>query len=360
MYPLLLDARILSRPPTGIRRYTEELARRLAVRGFALSALVDSDTPAPEWAVEVLRAKSAFLSPKEQLELPVLVARWRRRVGHRATFFVPSYNIAALAPCDLAVTIHDANHLAFPELYGLKYRAYYQGVVRLAAQRARVIFTPSEFAKSELVERIGVPGSRCVVTPLGAPDSPRPSEEAIAKTREDYGLSGEYVLYVGNFKPHKNLPLLLNSAPAFAPLATLVLVGGEEAELGEELKAARAQGAQIQVIPRLDDAALWAMLAGAKVFAFPSVYEGFGLPPLEAMSLGVPVVASRAASIPEVTKEAAILVDPGNPRAFGAEIRKVLEEPALAESLASRGLKRAAQMTWESTADLTAEALLGH
>lgn len=359
MTPVLIDARVLDRPPTGIGRYTEEIGRRLPSRGIRLTALVGPNTPAPPWATDIVRARSPFLSPAEQIELPLLVARWRLGPGRNGTFFVPSYNAACLAPGPLAVTIHDANHLAFPELYGAKHRIYYRTVVKLASERARVVFCPSRFARDELVERIGVRPDRCVVTPLGGPERGRPNDAAIEKARAKYGLPNRYVLYVGNFKPHKNLTTLLRGAHTFTHRAPLVLLGGTEAELGTALSAARTAGARVVVVPSVGDDSLWALLAGAATFVFPSRYEGFGLPPLEALSLGVPVVTSTAASLPEVVGDAAISLDPDDVEGFGREVLRVLEDDALAAELRARGLARAREFSWETTANQTAAALGG-
>lgn len=355
MTHVLLDARIISRGHTGIARYVRELASRMGVRGVHLDALVSHGTTLK--GARELPVRSPFLSPLEQLELPLRVIRWRR-LQRRRVFWVPAYDVPLAAPGPLVVTIHDANHLTLPGPNARMHALYYRTVVRPACARAKFILAPSEFAKREVLERIAdVDPAKIIVTPLGVHTPPRPDEDAIIRARGRHGLPEKYVVYLGNFKAHKNLDTLLAASPAFAKDAPLVLIGGREEELGDALRQARRAGADVRVIPGLPDDELWPVMAGASVFAFPSRYEGFGLPPLEAMALGVPVVSSTAGSLLEVVDDAALTVDPDDAPSFGEQIHRVLSDDALASELSAKGLKRAETFTWRRCADQTARVL---
>jgi glycosyltransferase involved in cell wall biosynthesis len=357
MQDVLVDARVIDRGHTGIARYVRELAPRLSgARGVRLSALVTRSSTGLDGA-SLVHARAGFLSPAEQLELPLRVAAWRGWSRRHAPFWVPAYDVPALAPGPLVTTIHDANHLAFPEQYSAAKALYYRTIVRLACVRARAILAPSAFAKQELVTRLGADPAKIHVTLLGVSPRGRPAPARIAAVRATLALPGPYVAYLGNFKAHKNVPMLLRAARRFPADVTLVLVGGREDELGPALADARRDGARVHVVPALSDDDLWPFLAGASVFAFPSKYEGFGLPPLEAMALGVPVVTTRAGSLPEVVGDAAPTCDPDDADGFGDAIARLLGDEALARSRSAQGLARAATFTWDRCADETAAVL---
>lgn len=359
MVEVLLDARVTERGHTGIARYVRELASLLGRRtDLRLSTIQREGTEPLDGSAEVVRVRSSFLAPAEQVELPARVAKWRGLSRRRGVFWVPAFDAPCLAPGPMVITLHDANHLVFSHEAGLSKVVYYRTVVRLACARAAAVMVPSEFARQEVVSRVGVNAAKVQVTLAGVNPPPMPDAAAIARVREERGLPERYVTYVGNFKPHKNLPTLLRSARRFAEEATLVLVGGTEAELGNALPAARSLGARVLVLRQVPDAELWPLLAGGAAFAFPSRYEGFGLPPVEAMALGVPVVASSAASIPEVVGDAAVLVDPDDVAGFGEAIHRVLTDAALAERLREKGRARARALSWDACAARTARVLI--
>jgi len=357
---VLVDARVVEKGHTGMARYVRELLRVLGTRpGLRLSAIQGGGAAPLEGVSEQVVARSPFLHPAELAELPLLVARWRGLGRRGAPFWVPSFNASPVSPGPVVLTVHDANHLAFPDAYGSQHALYYRTVVRAACARASAVLVPSSFARREVTSRIGVPASRVHVTLLGVNVPPKPTDEAIAKVRSERGLTSRYVLYVGNFKPHKNLSTLLDASVGLGDDVTLVLAGGAEEELGNSLPAARGAGARVSVLRHVPDEELWPLLAGASVFAFPSRYEGFGLPPLEAMAQGVPVVAADAASIPEVTGGAAMLVSPDDTLRLRAALREVLDDERLRQDLIARGRDRARELSWERCAERTAAVLEG-
>jgi glycosyltransferase involved in cell wall biosynthesis len=354
---VLVDARVIERGHTGIARYVREITSELQPH-MNVSAILTSSQAQLAGATEVVRARAPFLSQAEQVELPLRVAAWRGLSRRRGVFWVPSYNAACLAPGPMVVTIHDANHLAFPEEYSAAHALYYRTVVRLAARRAAAVITVSEFARRELIDRIGIAPEKIRVIANAITPRKQPGADAVLQAQLGRGLPERYVTYVGNFKPHKNLKTLLEAAPHFASHAPLVLIGGSEAELGNALPSARSRGAQVIVLRGVPDDELWPLLAGSSAFVFPSLYEGFGLPPLEAMGLGVPTIVSNTTSLPEVVGDAALQVNPRDADELGLAVRRVLDDAALAQSLGAAGRSRAASRTWREAALQTARVLM--
>jgi glycosyltransferase involved in cell wall biosynthesis len=187
--------------------------------------------------------------------------------------------------------------------------------------------------------------------------------ESIAATRRELGLPGGYLLYVGTLEPRKNLPLLLDAWEAMrddeqgAP--PLVLAGGygwRSRGLMDRLQALRGEG--VVLLGRVDQERLVRLLQAATCFVYPSLYEGFGLPPAEALACGVPVVATHGGSLPEVLGDAALLVDPHEPAELAAAIGRALREPGLAAELSARGPRQAARFSWAASAAALEEVLL--
>jgi alpha-1,3-rhamnosyl/mannosyltransferase len=193
-----------------------------------------------------------------------------------------------------------------------------------------------------------------IVVPL-APDARfvPPSRSAVDAVRQKYQLPAEYVLYLGSNKPHKNLTMLvrgLAQAQVAKSKSALVIAGPWDARYPEARAIAEESSARIYFVGAVEDADLPALYAGATLFVFPSLYEGFGLPPLEAMACGTPVVCSNTSSLPEVVGEAALTVNPRDATEIANAITHVLDDAGLRDRLRERGLARAAQFSWEHTA----------
>lgn len=310
--------------------------------------------------------------------------------------FVPAHTVPLVTPPRTVVTIHDLGFEHFPELYGRDpigptqfpltlftslairivtgYRYgnseldYHRWSLRFAAGHAAKIIAVSEYTKQDIVERLNVPSDNVVVIPHGVDHEryhPHVDRAAIESARARHGLSTPYLLFIGRLERKKNVARLIR---AFSMLTRardvphnlrLVLVGEKGVGFPEILKTIREErvGQFVTITGwQGDDARL--LLAGATCFMFPSLFEGFGLPVLEAMAMGVPVVCSNTTALPEVAGDATLLVDPGSTESIAQGIHRVLEDEALRRELVAKGLARAKNYTWEKTVRKTHEILI--
>lgn len=255
------------------------------------------------------------------------------------------------------VTIHDVSFLRMPETTEEKNLAWLSAEIRATAEKADAILTDSRFSASEIVELLHVPESKVFPVWLGLPKfGPPPAPEAVAQARKALGLEKPYLLMVGTIEPRKNIPFLVEIYEALRDFdGDLVLAGGLGWKTGPTLSAISNSPRQggIKLLKHLSDAQLSALYAGAAAFVFPTRYEGFGFPPLEAMGRGTPVISARNSSLPEVLGDAAEWVDGYDAEAWAAKIRTVLNDSARAAQLRAAGLAQAAKFTWEETARQT-------
>ncbi len=365
-----VDARWVFRELSGIGRYTLELLRQLGEigGGFRFVVLV-RDGERREFVARAagLEGKSHF----EFAELPwgpfslrgqFTVARWLRERGvgiyHSTNFMVPLPAFPRRRPhaVKCICNIHDLIPLVHPEYTpkALKTRffAMYRGLMHEIARRVDAVVTGSESARRDIVRMLGIPSGRVAVAADGVderhvPGGEKPSVRGGPKT----------ILYVGRSDPYKNLPGLVE---VFARLvkeegveARLRIVGSPDARYPEAGEAARRLGVadRVEWSGYLDDAGLVKAYQEADVLALLSRYEGFGLPVLEAMACGTPVVCSNAASLPEVAGAAAWLVDPDDRAGAGAALKRVLTDAAMSDRLRAAGLAQARKFSWRTTAE---------
>ena len=344
---------------TGIRRYCVEVLRAAAARGLPCVVYGDRHTrlepSLPGVTLSVL--DGAWTQWWDQVTLPQAL----RRDG-ADVFLSPYYKAPLAAPCPTVVTIHDLFFIGYPGRRRPVYDATLTGLARLYARRADAVVADSEHSRREIVRRLGLAAERITVIPVGLGPEFAPTALTPAQ-RARYRLSNSYVLYVGNFLPHKNLPRLL-AAWAALPEALrrahqLVLAGGDRAR-GPALQAQTAAlslGDGVVFPGLIDDADLPAVYAGAAAFVLPSLEEGFGLPALEAMACGTPVIASRRGALPEVVGDAGLLVDAEDVRALSAALGRLLATPDARTELAARGLARAREFAAERTAGRVVDLL---
>lgn len=355
-----LDARKLF--DGGIGTYIRGLLGALArdPRGDAFTALVDPrDAGRVAWPGPV--AERPAVAGKYGLAEHWVVPREARAAG-AAVLHAPHYTLPLLWNGPAVVTIHDLIHLRFPHFHPPGAALYARVVAGAAAARARVVLADSEFTREDVIERLGAHPDKVRVVYLAAPEGiAAPAPSATAAFLAARGLPREYVLYVGARKRHKNLELLLRAWAAMPPgeRPPLVLSGGPWAADDPHARLAASLGVAKHVRfagPAGGDAELSALYAGAALYAHPALCEGFGLPPLEAMACGAPVLSSDAGSLPEVVGDAAEVLPPREPEAWAAAIARLLGDGGRRAELAARGRERVARFSWARTADATRAA----
>ncbi len=343
----------------GIGTYVRNLVRHLAKLDSETSYLLFCN-PADEATLRDLAEnfipvvdRSARYGLREHFSIPLKLRRLGAQLLHS-----PHYVRPLLCTIPSVVTIHDCIHLLFPQYLpnAMAFR-YARFVMGSAVRRSALVYTVSEASRADILRFYPATDPDKVLVVPNAIDAELledPGEEERERVRERYQIRGRFVLFAGNVKPHKNLERLIR---AFARVRTqaghedlrLVLLGEDVSRYGSLRRTVEESGLRQDVrffgfVPHRTLAALYRM---ASVFAFPSLYEGFGLPPLEAMACGTPVVTSRISSLPEVVGDGALLVDPYSEEAIAQGIARVLDDVELRRGLVERGLLRAASFSWE-------------
>ena len=337
---------------TGIGRYPRELPDRLE-RLTDIEVLRVAATRAPASGRPGRIAQGLV---REGFWYPALAGRRARRRG-ADLLHCPHPVPATGGGLPLVMTLHDLLPLRHPDLFPRATRVHTRLSLRFA-RHARRLLTNSEHTRAEAIELLGLPPERVVATPFGIDPGFRPVEVPPGWLRKRFGLERRYVLAVGTLEPRKNLPATLRAlalAADRAPDHDLVIVGsGGWGGSGPIEDAARALPTAPILTGFVSDQELVRLYSGASCFVFPSLAEGFGFPPLEAMACGAPVVASDRPALPEMLGDAALLVDPTDPESIADAIISVLESEELAADLRRRGVDRSAGFTWERCAELTA------
>lgn len=357
--PLIaLDCRQLVAGASGDRSYLLGLVRELLEAPEGLRYLLcyqgPGETGLPQPLPPAARSTHFTIRPG-WLWTPWAWPRVLR--AERAAVAHAQYLIPPLSPCPTVCTIHDVSFLRHPEWFPARQLRIMRQLIPLSARRATRIVTGSHHAAGEITQLLGVPHERLTVIPYG-PD-PRYRvlpPEAVQPVAQRYGFQGCTVLAVGLIQPRKNLPRLLEAFVTVArtdPEAQLAIVG-REGWATEQVKAqvvALGLGEKVVFTGAVPDEDLPALYNAAAVLAYPSLYEGFGLPPVEAMACGTPVVASNTTSLPEVVGEAGLLVDPLDSSALAAALLQVLQDRDLATHLATAGPARVkAHFSWQRCA----------
>ena len=354
-----IDGRAFTSPAAGVRRYVGELARALVALAepIELVALGGKDVGAlPAGVGHVVEP----LHPPTNLGWTLVGLPRAASTARVDVIHAPAYTAPFWAPAPVVLTIHDVSYARHPEWYPYRRdwmrRAFYRHSARTAAQ----IITDSTFSAAEIHAAYGVDGGRLSVVPLGVDQRFGPLDPVRA-AELPAGVAGPYLLHVGDLHERRNLPVVVEALVAARAQRdacrslTLVLAGVDRG-VGDALDAmARAAGAPNLVVRlgKVGEAGLHALYQRASALVYPSLYEGFGLPPLEAMACGLPVIASRAASMPEVIGDAGILLDPHDIHGWTDAIVRVVEDESLRGRLRAAGLQRAAGFTWARTARLT-------
>ena len=352
---IAIDARKLH--DFGIGTYVRNLVRELARQTFGDSfvLLCRPDDVAfvrelgPQFHPVVVRAGN--YSAREQISVPLALMR-----AHVDVFHAPHYVVSPLTRVPFVVTIHDCIHLRFPQY--LPNRAAYlyaRAFMTTSARRARRVLTVSQASKDDILAFLKIPEAKVEVVHNAIDErlSAVPSAADVTRVRERFLLTSPFVLYAGNIKPHKNVERLIE---AFSLMRQRGVEGVKLLIIGDEISKTpmlrrlvhRYQLHQhVRFLGFVPDDTLAVLYRLASVFVFPSLYEGFGLPPLEAMAAGAPVITSNVSSLPEVVGDAAILIDPLDPAAIAEAMQRVLSNETLRADLIRRGHARVTQFSWE-------------
>jgi glycosyltransferase involved in cell wall biosynthesis len=322
---VLVNGKWLSAQPSGMQRYAGEVARRVLDLDPAARVVVPRDAELPDWLPAARTVRSRFRGLVfEQLALPRIA---------RGSMLLNLAGPAPLIKRDQLVVMHDVTPARFPRTFSRRFVLWYSFLYRVLARRARHLATVSEFSRGELAEVLGVDPSRFALAPNGHEHALAAGVDADqAVLRGDLAAAGDYVLCVGNLTPSKNLaPVTRALADAGIPVVVVGATGNRrvfahEAPLG---------GPGIRLAGRLSDGELALLLRNARALVFPSLYEGFGLPLVEAQALDCPVIASNRASIPEVAGDGAVYFDPTRPEDAVARVRAL--DPALRQRLVESG-----------------------
>lgn len=362
-----LDAHLLSLTQSyraaGINGYIYELLNRLPALSrseprLELVAYLHDEAFRGRESLRVVRSKWNTRSPWRRIawEQTVLATESRRLdLLHAMAFAVP-----LAAACPTVVTVHDLSFLRFPNAFRPLNRLYLSTVTRLSVRRAQRVIVGAASTRQDVLELTAAPPDRVVTVPYGVTDAFRPAAPAaVAEFRRRKGLPDQFILFLGTLEPRKNIGQLIESyallrqrrgGAAGAP--KLIIVGGK----GWHYESLFTRVTQLGLIDDVlftgyapaEELPWW--YRAATLFVFPSLFEGFGLPVLEALACGTPTITSNVSSLPEVAGDAAILVDPHDKEGLVSAMERLLDDPELRRSLSLAGVRQAAQFPWSRTA----------
>lgn len=356
---IAIDGRAIQDHFPGIGRYTYNLAQALVALapeeewlllfdpGAAAARLSPAALRGPA-SLQLVPVRAGIFALHAQWQIPALLRRLRAEVYH-----APYYIMPYLPGRPAVVTVYDLIPLRYAGYFTPVQRLLFGVTMRLALHAARRVITLSAITATDLRLRLGVPEDKLAIIPAAAGPSfePRPGAE-IAELCARLRLPTAYVLYVASNKPHKNLSRLVQAWAQVKTDLPLVIAGHWDPRYPEAKRVAETLGlgARLRWLGPVAEADLGRLYSGATLFVFPSEYEGFGLPVLEAMACGAPVLCARTGSLAEVAGDAAVRFDPLDVAGMAAALQRLLDRPDLRLALRAQSLARAAQFTWEQAA----------
>lgn len=367
---ITLDARMIMPHMTGVGRYLLGLASGLRkLPGdeqyeLWLQSALPGDHPAWELASENLLLRRLPIRQMDVRQNWVLPLELHRRSPDLLHF--PHFDLPPTVTTPVVATIHDLKYISrpdfFPHMSGVK-RLVMRWMIASTLMRARLVLTDSEYTRQDLIHHFSLPEQKSHVAYLGvdAAYNQSISTEILQRVCKRYQLNSDFILYVGERRPHKNIAGLLR---AFAQLQKLndrpyqLVIAGQpytDYKEPERLVENLALGNSVRFLNYVPDAHLPALYRSAAAFALLSFYEGFGLPVIEAMACGTPVIAANTTCLPEICNEACLLVEPDQPEQIALGLNQILPNGALREQNIARGLQRAREFTWQACAEKTLE-----
>ncbi len=370
---IAIDLRSIQRGTfSGVENYTLSLLERMIREDKQNKYVLFYNGLSPKQAEDLRFLNTSVVArriPNKLLALSTTFARkpdFAGLIGKFDCLFMPNINHVVLgAGKRLVVTVHDLSPVVLPEYYNIRRRLWHSSVgFRRTLTRADHIIAVSEYTKQELISVLGLPAAKITVVYQGVDAkrfTPQIDVSVLRDVRNRYGLPGEFILYCGTLEPRKNVEGLLAAWESMEQQLPLVIAGKPgwkyQSIFARARKSKRAK--QIQFLGFVEEADKPALYKLARVFAFPSLYEGFGLPVLEAMAVGTPVVTSSVTSLPEVCGSAAVLVNPYDHAEIARALDVVVQDATLRERLSAAGIAQASNFSWDKTAAETLQVLTG-
>lgn len=354
-----INATFLGSGAAGIETYLRNLIRALATTDPDAEYILYSRSELPEGDIPSGERIRRVVVPSRPNGRRAPFA-YSRVISHGGLDVIHEQTSAPfLFGAPLVVTVHDLYHEHFAQDFAARDLARARLLTHLTLRRATAIITDSEFSKNDIMRFYRIRSTRITVAPLAPDPMFRPIHNArqLAAVRRRYETGDQFILFVGALKPNKNVGTVIRAFARLCQLhaapTRLIVAGGITAWLEEDLvELARATGYADRIVfaNRVPNEDLVLLYNAAALFVSPSLFEGFGLPPLEAMACGTPVVTSNTTSVPEVVGDAAIMVDPRDVEALAGAMNSILSDATLRHGLSTRGLQRAATYSWEATA----------
>lgn len=356
-----VDARLIHHQPAGIGKYTWHLLRALSQLDLDDEFIIFQHRKYGEQLVSQRNFRRATLyapvhTRLEQYMLPVELLRFQLSLLHCTDFIPPLHT-----RIPTVITVHDLAFLHYPHFMTAESAAYY-GQIDRAVRAAHHIIVPSESTKRDVVGMLGVRANKISVIYEAAAEifKPLPIVETQAEMQAEFNIPQDYILFVGTIEPRKNISGLLNAFHGLRSVyghseTGLVIAGGTGWLYDETLEMVKKLGLESSVyfLGRVSDETLHKLYVGARLHVHPAHYEGFGLPPLEAMACGTPTIVSNVSSLPEVVNDAALLVDPNNWEEITVAMHRLLSDAALHAEMRQKGLQRASCFSWQRAAAAT-------
>lgn len=355
---IAIDARMINEGSMhGIARYVYQLLLCLIDAGsdFEFFIIINPMSPLEKivWPkhMRLITVQGSWFSLRQQWELPKVLKNIKADLFHAPSFMAP-----LVCPCRLVMTIHDLNHMVLPQFYTLFHQFYYQIFVRSCIRHSEYILTVSNFSKDEIVRNLNISPDKVFVTYNGVSENYRPviDQEMLDYVRDMYELPDAFIFCLSNNKPHKNVHQLVRAYCHSNIKIPLVLACPVDRNI---IRIAENYGKKhlIYFSKFIDEEHLPSVYSMTHLFVYPSTYEGFGLPPLEALSCGAPVVVARSSSLPEVVGDAAIFANPFDYQDIARALEIGIQDGELREKLRVNGVQHARRFSWQSMAQQTIE-----
>jgi glycosyltransferase involved in cell wall biosynthesis len=350
--------------PAGPERYAAELIRNLAKLDTKNNYVLYFRTPPQQWFLELPKNFTPKVIPFPRYWTQIRIS-WEMLWHPVDVLLILAATLPFIHAKKSVVTIHDIAYELFDGIYTGFMQRYQKFSSRFAAKHAVKLLTVSESTKKDLEKIYGTDPNKITVTPLGLADGFRPMNyEESQQVLDKFGLVYQkYILFLGTIQPRKNIPRLVD---AYLKIKKenrveekLIIAGGKGwlwEPILEKVKSAAVDGS-VKYLDYISNEDLPALVAGAKLLTLPALYEGFGIPALEAMASGVPTVVSNLSSLPEIVGDAGVLIDPNSVDSLAEGLLKVLTDNNLRQQMIAKGLERSKKFTWENTARKTLEVL---